>query len=78
MPSDVREAETGVLTSPIGRVLTVAEVADALRVSTMTVYRLVNGGELPGLRVGKNIRIRSTDLDAFLAAGAVIRDESNG
>ena len=63
----------------VGPVLTVAEVADALRVSTMTVYRLVNGGELPALRVGKNIRIRERDLDAFLADGVVpVRDRSNG
>ena len=62
----------------IGPVMTVAEVADALRVSSMTVYRLVNGGELPALRVGKNIRIRTSDLDAFLAVGSVVRDASNG
>lgn len=63
----------------LGPVMTVAEVADALRVSTMTVYRLVNAGELPALRVGKNIRIRTRDLDAFLADGAVaLRDSSNG
>lgn len=63
----------------VGPVLTVAEVAQALRVSTMTVYRLVNAGDLPALRVGKNIRIRERDLDAFLADGVVqLRDRSNG
>ena len=62
----------------LGPVLTVAEVAAALRVSTMTVYRLVNTGELPGLRIGKNIRIRATDLDDYLAAGPVTADRTNG
>ncbi|MEX1176846.1 MAG: helix-turn-helix domain-containing protein [Nitriliruptor sp.] len=62
----------------VGPVLTVAEVADTLRVSSMTVYRLVKAGELPALRVGKNIRIRTEDLDAYLAAGAVTHDQSNG
>ena len=63
----------------VGPVLTVAEVADALRVSTMTVYRLVQAGDLPALRVGKNIRIRTRDLDAFLEAGTVsLRDSSSG
>lgn len=57
--------------SPIGPVLTVGEVAAALRVSAMTVYRLVDAEELPALRIGKNIRIRERDLDAFLAAGGV-------
>jgi excisionase family DNA binding protein len=62
----------------IGPVLTVAEVAGALRVSSMTVYRLIKSGELPALRVGKNIRIRTSDLDAFLADGVVAADEQNG
>jgi excisionase family DNA binding protein len=61
-----------------GPVLTVAEVADTLRVSSMTVYRLVKAGELPALRIGKNIRIRTTDLDAYLASGDVVRDRVNG
>jgi excisionase family DNA binding protein len=34
--------------------MTVSEVADTMRVSSMTVYRLIKGGELPALRVGKN------------------------
>ena len=72
-------SESASASSAVGPVLTVAEVADALRVSTMTVYRLVNAGELPALRVGKNIRIRTRDLDAFLADGVVsLRDSSNG
>lgn len=50
------------------RFLTVAEVADLLRVSNMTVYRLVNAGELPAARVGKSYRIREDDIDRYLAA----------
>lgn len=37
------------------RFSTAAEVAIALRISTMTVYRLVKDGELPGYRFGKNV-----------------------
>ena len=40
-----------------GRLFTVAEVAAAMRVSNMTVYRLIRSGELPALRVGKGYRI---------------------
>ena len=36
---------------------TVAEVAARMRVSKMTVYRLVHGGELPAARVGKSFRV---------------------
>lgn len=49
------------------RLLTVQEVADMLRVSNMTVYRLVKAGELRALRVGKSYRLREDDVDAFLA-----------
>jgi excisionase family DNA binding protein len=49
------------------RFLTVIEVADQLRVSTMTVYRLIKGGELRAARVGKSYRLREEDIDAYLA-----------
>jgi excisionase family DNA binding protein len=50
------------------RFLTVAEVANLLRVSSMTVYRLINAGELPAVRVGKSYRLREDDVDKYLAA----------
>ncbi|HEX2029621.1 MAG TPA: helix-turn-helix domain-containing protein [Nitriliruptorales bacterium] len=51
--------------------LTVAEVADMLRVSTMTVYRLIRTGEIPAVRVGRNYRVRRADLEQYLAAQVV-------
>ncbi|MCU1570640.1 MAG: excisionase [Naasia sp.] len=39
------------------RFLTVAEVADMMRVSRMTVYRLVHSGELPAIRFGRSFRV---------------------
>lgn len=48
--------------------LTVAEVASQLRVSNMTVYRLVQSGDLAAVRVGRSYRIREDDVDRFLAA----------
>jgi excisionase family DNA binding protein len=49
------------------RFLTVAEVAQMMRVSTMTVYRLIKAGELASVRVGKSYRIAPDDVDAYLA-----------
>ncbi len=49
------------------RLLTAGEVADQLRVSTMTIYRLIRRGELPAVRVGRNYRVRASDLDRYLA-----------
>ena len=39
------------------RFLTVAEVADMMRVSRMTVYRMVHAGELPAIRFGRSFRV---------------------
>jgi len=39
------------------RFLTVAEVAEMMRVSNMTVYRLVHSGDLPAVRFGRSFRI---------------------
>lgn len=62
----------------VGPLMTVAEVAAALRVSTMTVYRLIKSGELAALRVGKNYRIRTDALEAYLAKGIVLGEEAEG
>jgi excisionase family DNA binding protein len=50
------------------RFVTVSEVANLLRVSNMTVYRLVQAGQLPAIRVGRSYRIREDDVDKYLAA----------
>ena len=54
-----------------GGLLTVSEVAGVMRVSKMTIYRLIKGGQLPATRAGKNYRIRETDLNDYLAARSV-------
>jgi excisionase family DNA binding protein len=50
-------------------VLTVREVAAELRVSGMTVRRLVERGELRAIRVGRSVRIERAELDRFLRQG---------
>ncbi|MFL6070489.1 MAG: helix-turn-helix domain-containing protein [Actinomycetes bacterium] len=54
--------------------LTVAEVASLMRVSKMTVYRLVHGGDLPAVRVGRSFRVPEEAVrrylrDSFVEAG---------
>lgn len=51
--------------------LTVGEVANLMRVSNMTVYRLIKAGQLSAIRVGKNYRIRRTDVDRYLTERSV-------
>jgi excisionase family DNA binding protein len=53
------------------RLLTANEVAAQLRVSSMTIYRLIRRGELPAVRVGRNYRVRASALDAYLRAQVV-------
>lgn len=48
------------------RFLTVAEVATIMRVSKMTVYRLVHSGELPAVRVGRSFRVPERAVDDYL------------
>jgi excisionase family DNA binding protein len=56
------------------RFLTVAEVAAAMRVSKMTVYRLVHAGTLPAIQVGRSFRIPERAVhdylrDSYIQAG---------
>lgn len=53
------------------QLLTAAEVADQLRVSTMTIYRLIRSGELKAVRVGRNYRVPVAELEGYLAAQVV-------
>jgi len=46
--------------------LTIAEVAAMMRVSKMTVYRIVHSGELPAVRVGRSFRVTEKDVDEYI------------
>jgi excisionase family DNA binding protein len=46
--------------------LPLCEVADELAVSERTVRRLIGRGELPALRVGGQIRVERSELDAWI------------
>ena len=47
--------------------LTVAEVAAIMRVSKMTVYRLVHGGDLTAVRVGRSFRVPEPAVREYLS-----------
>lgn len=48
--------------------MTVAEVAEAARVSKMTVYRMVHAGDLPAVRVGRSFRVPESAVEHLLAS----------
>lgn len=60
--------------TPLGalRFVTVSEVASALRVSRMTVYRMVKDGTLDAVRFGRSFRIREDSVESYLRAAVVI------
>ena len=54
--------------------LTVNEVAQRLRLHEMTVRRQIRSGQLPAVRVGRRIRVREEDLEAFMEPPGIRRD----
>ncbi|MBT2596515.1 helix-turn-helix domain-containing protein [Arthrobacter sp. ISL-72] len=56
--------------------LTVAEVAELMRVSKMTVYRLVHSGEMPAVRFGRSFRVPEAAVEQYVK-GAVVEGQSD-
>jgi putative molybdopterin biosynthesis protein len=48
------------------KVYTVEQVAEQLKVHPRTVYRLLDAGELKGIKVGRQWRITPEALNSFL------------
>ena len=48
------------------RFVTVSEVAQLMRVSKMTVYRLIKQGDVPAVRIGRGYRMREEDVHRYL------------
>jgi excisionase family DNA binding protein len=49
------------------QLLTVSEVCEAMRVSNMTVYRLIKSGDLPAIRLGKAYRVLESEVERYLS-----------
>jgi excisionase family DNA binding protein len=49
--------------------LTVEQAADRLGTSVRFIRRLRTEGRIPVIKLGKHIRIDSTDLDAYINSG---------
>jgi len=64
------ESASGVapLTSNLqaGKFLTVAEVAAILRLSKMSVYRLIHSGQLEAVQFGRSFRVTEKALNTYL------------
>jgi excisionase family DNA binding protein len=49
-----------------GRLLRIEEVADRLSVSRSMAWKLIAHGEMRSVRIGRAVRVRPTDLEAYI------------
>ena len=49
-------------------VLTIKEVAEYLKVTERTIYRLAAAKKIPAFKVGGTWRFRTADIDSWIAA----------
>ena len=55
---------------PGSEFLTPLEIAEEWRVSKMSIYRLIHGGELRAVRIGRGFRIHVREVDRYVAKAA--------
>ena len=60
------------------RFLTVAEVAELMRVSKMTVYRLVHSGQMPAVQFGRSYRVPESAVEQYVRSASVEGESSAG
>ncbi|MGP9687196.1 MULTISPECIES: methylation-associated defense system helix-turn-helix domain-containing protein MAD1 [Halomonadaceae] len=48
------------------QILTIKEVADFLKLTEKTAYRLAAEGKLPGFKVGGSWRFKQSDIDNWI------------
>lgn len=72
MPVGARSSPSAPTDAPTSRalgtkILTPAEVAEYLRISKKTVYKMVRSGDLPAFKAGKHWRVPQAELGAWIA-----------
>lgn len=51
--------------------LSTADAAKALGITTRTLYRFINQGDLPAYRFGRVIRVKRVDVDEFIESSRI-------
>jgi len=57
--------------SRLGEILTLAEVAEYLRIPKKTAYKMVQSGDLTAFKAGKHWRVRRAELGGWIARRSV-------
>jgi len=72
-----REGNEAHMTKTPEKLLTVDEVAEILQVSPTTVYRRIQAGELPAIKLGhRQVRIKPEDLEAYIEAHRITGEQA--
>ena len=72
MPVGARSSPSAPTDAPmsrpqLGEILTLAEVAEHLKISKKTAYKMARSGDLPAFKAGKHWRVPQAELGAWIA-----------
>jgi excisionase family DNA binding protein len=59
-----------------GNILTIGELADYLKLSRSTLYKLAQAGKVPGQKVGKHWRFHRETIDLWMKAGRALPEKA--
>ena len=68
--ASLRDGSSTISASPGTALLRVDEAAAIVKVSSKTIRRLLARGDLKAVRIGRSVRIPSSEIDRLIAAGA--------
>jgi len=66
------------MAEPLGEVLTIEDLADYLKISKSTLYKLVREGSVPCQKVGKHWRFHKDAIDAWLKQQPSTKKQARG
>jgi|TARA_R110000796_G_scaffold102044_14_gene210928 excisionase family DNA binding protein len=59
----------------IDQILTLKEVAEYLKLTEKTAYRLASEGKLPGFKIGGSWRFKRDDLESWIESKKSIKSD---
>lgn len=66
------------MAEPFGEVLTIEDLADYLKISKSTLYKLVREGSIPCQKVGKHWRFHKDAIDSWLKQQPRTKKQARG
>ena len=66
-PLETQRAGDSTRERPDGRLLRLEDIADRLAISRSMAWKLVAEGHVRSVRIGRAVRVRPRDLEAYLA-----------